>query len=151
MNTQDAPLPGGLMMNCRRYTAMIAWYRELLQAEVLHRDAMQCWLRSPRGWTLVLLDTQQAERPREIAGLDGLALQYERFEALSDAYAALAERGILPQHALKNGFVTTLMYRDPDGNRVSLRYLLPADTRGPAPYSLIGDEFEPAELFEVSS
>ncbi|MDP3857280.1 MAG: hypothetical protein Q8Q73_05880 [Stagnimonas sp.] len=147
-NTLPSLSLSGLELHCQRYPAMIGWYRALLEAEIDYRDPVQCWLRRPDGSRLLLLDTQLANRPREVAGIPGLALVAARFEDLAARYRALKQRNIYPERANRNGLVTTLIYRDPDGNPLSLRYLLPAAERPQGEYRAMGEEFDPASLFD---
>lgn len=138
-----------LELHCQRFPAMIGWYRFLLDAEIEYRDPVQCWLRLTDGSRLLLLDTQLANRPREVAGIPGLAFVATHFEALAARYQTLRQRNIYPERANKNGLVTSLIYRDPDGNPVSLRYLLPAAERPQGEYRAMGEEFDPASLFDA--
>jgi hypothetical protein len=142
------PQLGTFELHCRAYPAMIAWYKELTGATIILHDPVQCWLRAPAGWHLVLLDTQFGPRPREVAGLTGPSLSFASMAELSTAYRGLKARNVYPERAVMNGMVTSLIYRDPDGNPVSLRYLLPEETRRMKDVSLIGDEFDPAIVLE---
>ena len=127
---------------------MVAWYKELIGASVIHCDPVQCWLEAPAGWHLMLLDTQFGTRPREVAGLSGPALSFATMAELSSTYRRLKLRNVYPERAIMNGMVTSLVYRDPDGNPVSLRYLLPEDTRKTEAVSVVGEEFDPALVLE---
>lgn len=150
MNKLSQPLAlSTLELHCQRFVAMITWYRTLLDAEISYRDPVQCWLLAAGGGSLVLLDTQLPTRPREVAGIPGPAFECAHFEDLAACYSALKRRNIYPERASKNGFATTLIYRDPDGNPVSLRYLLPAQERPQGEYRAMGEEFDPATLFDA--
>jgi catechol-2,3-dioxygenase len=149
MTSTSSPNLSALELNCRNYVAMIAWYRELLDARVGHRDAVQCWLHAPGGFRLVLLRTGFAARPRESAGIHGPAFEFGSAAALAETYRALKSRNLYPERAIKNGLVTTLLYRDPDGNPVALRYLLPEAERAHE-VNPLGDEFDPAQIFEAA-
>ncbi|TAJ51425.1 MAG: hypothetical protein EPN60_05210 [Nevskiaceae bacterium] len=148
-NTLPSLSLSGLELHCQRFPAMIGWYRALLEAEIEYRDPVQCWLRLTDGSRLLLLDTQLANRPREAAGIPGLAFIAARFEDLAACYRTLKQRNLYPERANKNGLVTNLIYRDPDGNPVSLRYLLPATERPQGEYRPMGEEFDPALLFDA--
>jgi catechol-2,3-dioxygenase len=146
----SAPLLSAIELHCRRYTAMVTWYRNLLHADVGYRDAIQCWLRSPAGWTLVLMDTQFGDRPREVAGLEGVSLEYPTFDGLADAYRELSQRNIRPERALKNGRVTSVIYRDPDGNRVALRHVINSAMRAADVSSSLGEDFDFEAVFAAA-
>ncbi|MEC9362895.1 MAG: VOC family protein [Pseudomonadota bacterium] len=141
------PQLGALEISCLRFPAMVAWYRDLLGAEVEYRDAMHAWLRAPAGWHLVLTASAFEPRPRECAGVPGPAFEYADASALAGAFHAFRQRGIYPERAAKNGWVTSLLYRDPDGNPVAMRCMVPPEQRAAAPLNPLGDEFDPAALF----
>lgn len=145
---EPQPRLGALELSCLRYPAMVAWYRDLLGAEVEYRDAMHTWLRAPAGWHLVLSASAFQPRPRECSGIPGPAFEYADAGALADAYRTLKARGLYPERAVKNGWVTSLLYRDPDGNPAALRCLVPASQRATGPVNPLGDEFDPAILFD---
>ena len=142
------PLLSTLELHCRRHAAMLVWYRALTGAEVEFRDELQCWLRSADGWRLLLLDTQWDERPREVAGVAGLAFEYPSLAALAAAWKSLAARAIRVERAVRNGVATSLVYRDPDGNPVTLRYVLPVTERPRTTSGPLGEEFDPADLLD---
>lgn len=146
--SHDTPRLGCLELNCRRYPAMLSWYRQWLDAEVVHRDAMQAMLRAPAGWHLVLVDSGYAQRPREVAGVAGIALEYPALSALAADYRRLKSDNVYPQRALKNGLVTSLVYSDPDGNPASLRHLPAGAPRNAQHINPLGDEFDPAVLLD---
>lgn len=144
----SAARPGALELHCQRFPAMLSWYRQVLGAELLYRDAVQAWLRAPAGWSLLLLDTQLPARPRESSGLAGLSLEFEQFDDLVAQLRALKTCNIYPERAVRNGLLTSLVYRDPDRNPFCLRHLLPASQRAPGPYRPMGEEFDIESLLE---
>jgi catechol-2,3-dioxygenase len=146
MNKATHPQLGALELNCRRFAAMVGWYRDLLGAEIEYRDALHAWLRAPGGWHLALIAGGYEARPRECAGLNGPSFEYANLPALAATYRALRMRNVYPERAVKNGIVTSLVYRDPDGNPVSLRYLLPSAQWPAASINPLGDEFDPEPI-----
>lgn len=147
MKQAGQPCLGSLELRCRRYAAMVAWYRDLLQADVVHRDDVHAWLRVADGWHLLLVASTSQTRPRESAGVVGPAFEYPGFDALRDAYGTLRERNIYPERAVRNGWATSLIYRDPDGNAVALRFVLPEGQRDKGTINPLGDEFDPQQVF----
>lgn len=128
-----------------RHVAMIRWYQTVLEAELVYRDPVQCWLRGAAGATLVLVASGQAARPRESAGIAGPALVVADEGALGLVHRRLLGLGIHPERALRNGLVTTLIYRDPDGNPVAFKALAAAVPTG-GTVDPLGEEIDPQSL-----
>lgn len=147
MREMTAPLLGAMEIACQRYPEMVTWYRNVLNAEIEYRDVVQTWLRCPGNWHLVLTARGLEPRPREAAGMVGPALEFADFPALREAYHSLCGRHLYPIRGFRNGKVTSLEYRDPDGNPFSLRLVLDAD--GGDELDPLGEEFDPKHLMEI--
>lgn len=140
------PQPGAFEIHCLHLPRMLSWYRLFLQGEPIYRDAMQVLLVMPGGWSLALLDTQYPRVPREVSGLRGLSLQVSGIHELQTIYRRLEANGIRPEAARKNGLCTWLQYRDPDGAPVRLVHVCQVPPSQVS--SVLGDSFDPAQLFE---
>lgn len=149
MELINYPSLSAIEINCQRFLSMITWYRELIDAQVEFRDEIQCWLKSPTGWRLVLLNTGLAARPRDVAGVSAPSFEYGSLAQLTNAYKTLCSRNIYPERSVKNGFHTTLKYRDPDNNDVSLRFVLPSGNRSEGAFNPLGEEFNAQVLLNI--
>jgi len=132
-------------LQSRRHVAMIRWYQIVLEAEVIHRDAIQCWLRSGGGTTLILLASAQVPRPREVAGIAGPAFVVPDEAALAGLCRRLERLNIYPERALRSLLATSLFYRDPDGNPVAFKALAAIVPQG-ATVDPLGEEIDPRGL-----
>lgn len=151
MPEMTAPMLGAVELACQRYAEMVAWYRNLLTADIEYRDAVQTWLICPGGWHLVLTARALDPGPREAAGVVGPALQFADFPALRAAYHALCAHNLYPVRGFRNGMVTSLEYRDPDGNPVALRVVLGRGGEAQEQLDPIGEEFDPKEMMETET
>ncbi len=141
---------GGIELACQRYHAMISWYRDLLGATVIYRDDVHAWLRLPNNGHLGFLASGAQTKPRECTGVIGPAFEFASFTALQQCYCELKQRNIYPERAVKNGFVTSLIYRDPDQNLVGLRYYPESELPHTDLINPLGAEFDPDTLLEVA-
>jgi catechol-2,3-dioxygenase len=132
-------------LQSRRHVAMIRWYQIVLEAEVIHRDAMQCWLRTGAGTTLILVASAQAPRPREVAGIAGPAFAVADEGALGSLVRRLERLDVYPERALRNILATSVIYRDPDGNPVAVKALAATVPAG-AVVDPLGEEIDPRNL-----
>ncbi|WP_428394265.1 VOC family protein [Lichenicoccus sp.] len=61
------------------------------------------------------------EVPKGSPGLHHMQLTVGSFAELCDKYAELEEKGLKPHRSSDHGPMTSLYYRDPDGNNVEIR------------------------------
>lgn len=117
-----------LRTNPENYQPMIQFYRELLNAEIVHEDPVLAFLRyDEEHHRIAIIQTPEAlPKPKGIshAGLDHIAFTYPTLTALAQQYLFLKNglsKPILPVWTVNHGPTTSVYYRDPDGNKVELQ------------------------------
>lgn len=122
----------------RRYEEMIAWYANVFEAEVVHRDAAFAFmtyddehhrfafanldLLRPRGdGSDGQAKDGQAQDGRGEIGVNHVAYTYASAGDLLSTYARLKAAGITPYWPIHHGITLSLYYRDPDGNRMEFQ------------------------------
>ncbi|OLR94426.1 VOC family protein [Actinokineospora bangkokensis] len=148
-----------------RRDEMIAWYREVFGARVVHRDRQVTFL----SWDhehhrLALIAVPRVLRylfplarlRRKVLGIDHLAVQFASLERLLTTHERLAGAGIHPVWAINHGPTTSLYYEDPDGIRLEFQVDNFPTVEATAAHfageqfaaNPIGVEFDPAYLLD---
>jgi catechol-2,3-dioxygenase len=106
-----------------RFDAMVAWYRTVFAADVVHADDMLAFLTYDDEHHRFAIANVPGlpDRPAFAAGTDHIAFTYADLGALLHTYVRLAHGGIAPYWCINHGPTTSLYYKDPDGNRVELQ------------------------------
>ena len=106
-----------------RFDEMIAWYRTVLAAEVVHADRMLAFLTyDEEHHRIAIAAFPGLEEPSPLAvGTDHVAFTFASLGDLLHTYARLKGEGIEPYWCINHGPTTSLYYKDPDGNRVELQ------------------------------
>ena len=112
----------------RRYDEMIAWYENVFEAKVVHRNPAMAFMTyddEHHRFAFANLDVMRpgAARPddRGEIGVNHVAYTYATAGDLLDTYARLKQAGVLPYWPIHHGVTLSLYYRDPDGNRMELQ------------------------------
>lgn len=110
----------------RRYDEMIAWYQEVFEARVVHRDpalAFMTYDDEHHRFAFANLDVMKpgAADSRGEVGVNHLAYTYANLGDLLDTYRRLKAKGITPYWPIHHGLTLSLYYRDPDGNRLEFQ------------------------------
>jgi hypothetical protein len=102
---------------------MVDWYTTVLEAEVVHSNAMLAFLTYDDEHHRIAIAAVPglADKPRHSVGLDHLAYTYANLGDLVFTYERLRDAGIKPLVTINHGPTTSMYYRDPDGNRVELQ------------------------------
>jgi catechol 2,3-dioxygenase-like lactoylglutathione lyase family enzyme len=102
---------------------MAEWYRTVLGARLVFRDAMLCFLSYDDEHHRLALLQVPGLPPRDpaSAGTDHVAYSYRDLGDLLSTYRRLKGHGILPHWPINHGVTTSMYYRDPDNNRVELQ------------------------------
>lgn len=110
----------------RRYDEMIAWYRAVFEAEVVHRDPALAFLTYDDEHHRFAFANLEALSPgggseRGEVGVNHVAYTYGDVGALLETYARLRDAGIKPYWSIHHGITLSNYYRDPDGNRMEFQ------------------------------
>jgi catechol-2,3-dioxygenase len=109
------------------YQPMIQFYKELLNAEIVHTTPVLTFLRyDEEHHRIAIIQTPDTTpKPQEIshAGLDHIAFTYPTLTALAQQYVYMKSmpEPLRPLWTVNHGPTTSLYYRDPDGNKVELQ------------------------------
>jgi catechol 2,3-dioxygenase-like lactoylglutathione lyase family enzyme len=106
-----------------QFDRMAEWYRIVLNARIVFRSDMLCFLSyDDEHHRLALINTPGAPvRDSHSTGTDHVAYSYRDLGELLATYRRLKAHGILPHWPINHGVTTSMYYRDPDNNRVELQ------------------------------
>ena len=112
----------------RRFDEMIAWYKAVFEAEVVHGDqalAFMTYDDEHHRFAFANLDVMRpggnGKDERGEIGVNHVAYTYATVGDLLDTYARLKTAGITPYWPIHHGVTLSLYYKDPDGNRMELQ------------------------------
>lgn len=112
----------------RRYEAMIAWYRDVFEAEVVNYDpaiAFMTYDDEHHRFAFANLDVLKPDGggadDRGQIGVNHVAYTYASAADLLATYKRLKAAGIDPYWPVHHGTTLSLYYADPDGNRIELQ------------------------------
>jgi catechol 2,3-dioxygenase-like lactoylglutathione lyase family enzyme len=142
-----------------QFEEMIAWYRQVFNASVVHRDDRLAFLTyddehhrfafinlgQPKG-------DERARRDSDV-GVHHVAYTWKNLGELIDTYKRLKAAGIVPAQPIRHGLTLSLYYADPDKNMMEFQIDLMesqaanAFMTGPAfAKNPIGEGFDPDQL-----
>ena len=112
----------------RRFDEMIAWYRNVFEAEVVYENPALAFLtyddehhRFAFANLEVLKPGGTSRDARGEIGVNHVAYTYRNVGDLLDTYARLKRAGITPYWPVHHGTTMSLYYADPDGNRMEFQ------------------------------
>lgn len=112
----------------RRFDEMIAWYRDVFEAEVVYESPALSFLTyddEHHRFAFANLDVLKPEGKskddRGEIGVNHVAYTYASAGDLLDTYARLKRASIEPYWPVHHGTTMSLYYADPDGNRMELQ------------------------------
>jgi catechol-2,3-dioxygenase len=112
----------------RRFDEMIAWYKGVFEAEVVHQDPALAFLTyddEHHRFAFANLDVLKpgaaALDDRGEIGVNHVAYTYGSVGDLLDTYQRLKRAGIDPYWPVHHGTTLSLYYTDPDGNRMEFQ------------------------------
>lgn len=110
----------------RRYDEMIAWYENVFEARVVHRDPALTFMTYDDEHHRFAFANLDVMRPggsdeRGDIGVNHVAYTYAGIGDLLETYARLKAAGIMPYWPIHHGTTLSMYYRDPDGNRMELQ------------------------------
>jgi catechol 2,3-dioxygenase-like lactoylglutathione lyase family enzyme len=113
-----------------RSQEMIAWYRTVFGARVVHEDqrlAFLTWDEESHRLALLKLPSflrylfPLSRYRRKIYGIDHLGFAFKSLDGLLSTYERLKKAGIMPVFSINHGPTTSLYYEDPDGIRLEFQ------------------------------
>jgi catechol-2,3-dioxygenase len=148
-----------------RRDEMIAWYRVVFGARVVHQGQQATfliWDHEHHRLALVPVPSvlrylfPLARLRRKVYGIDHLAVQFTSLERLITTYERLKQAGIHPVWSINHGPTTSLYYEDPDGIRLEFQVDNYHTTEATAAFfageefaaNPIGTEFDPEYMLE---
>jgi catechol 2,3-dioxygenase-like lactoylglutathione lyase family enzyme len=112
----------------RRFDEMIAWYRDVFEAEVVHQNPALAFLTYDDEHHRFAFANMDVLKPggssaddRGEIGVNHVAYTYAGIGDLLDTYARLKRAGINPYWPVHHGTTLSLYYADPDGNRMEFQ------------------------------
>lgn len=112
----------------RRFEQMIAWYRDVFEADVVHENPALAFLTyddEHHRFAFANLDVLKpggsCPDDRGEIGVNHVAYTYASLADLLDTYARLKRAGIEPYWPVHHGTTISLYYADPDGNRMEFQ------------------------------
>jgi len=112
----------------RRFNEMIAWYREVFEADVVYENPALAFLtyddehhRFAFANLDILKPGSMSRDDRGEIGVNHVAYTYRNVADLLDTYARLKRAGIEPYWPVHHGTTISLYYTDPDGNRMEFQ------------------------------
>jgi catechol-2,3-dioxygenase len=125
MTVHPAPTLHHVNLKTTRKDDMVAWYGEVLGAEVLcDRGAIAFLSNDLANHRIALTAVPGIVRDHDRIVHDGMhhtAWEFGSFDDLNSTYHRLRANGILPVCGLDHGFTLSYYYSDPDGNLVELQ------------------------------
>jgi len=106
-----------------RYDEMIAWYKEVLEAEVVMGSPMVSFLTYDDEHHRIAFINNPAlqDASDQMSGIDHCAFTYASLDDLFATYERLKQAGIEPHWCINHGPTLSMYYRDPDKNQVELQ------------------------------
>jgi catechol 2,3-dioxygenase-like lactoylglutathione lyase family enzyme len=112
----------------RRYEQMIAWYRDVFEAEVVYENPALAFLTYDDEHHRFAFANLDVLKPggtsldaRGEIGVNHVAYTYGSVGDLLNTYARLKRSGIMPYWPVHHGTTLSLYYADPDGNRMEFQ------------------------------
>jgi catechol-2,3-dioxygenase len=112
----------------RRFDEMLAWYRDVFEAEVVYQNPALAFLTyddEHHRFAFANLDVMKpgasAQVDRGEIGVNHVAYTYASAGDLLHTYARLKRAGITPYWPVHHGVTLSLYYADPDGNRMEFQ------------------------------
>ena len=106
-----------------RFAELIAWYKTVLGAEVVHGDEMLAFLTYDDEHHRIAIAGLPGleEQSAFAAGTDHVAFTYASLGDLFYTYERLKRERIEPFWCINHGPTISMYYKDPDGSRVELQ------------------------------
>jgi catechol-2,3-dioxygenase len=116
-----------VVYSTRRFDEMIAWYRDVFEANVVYQNPVLAFLTYDDEHHRFAFANLDALKPaaegggRGEIGVNHVAYTYANLGDLLDTYERLKEAGITPYWPVHHGVTLSFYYKDPDGNRMEFQ------------------------------
>ena len=135
---------------------LIAWYKTVLQAEVMFASPFITFLTYDEEHHRIAIANIPGLTPAPAGstGLEHLAFTYASLDDLLATYERLKTEGIVPYWCINHGPTLSLYYRDPENNQIELQIDIFEDAQGVNDWmersdfdvNFIGVRFDPEDL-----
>ena len=117
-----------IVYQTRRYDAMVAWYCDVFEAEVVSGGPVLSFVTYDEehhrfafaNLSVMRPDGDGMDKLGDI-GVNHVAYTYASPTDLLNTYKRLKEKGIMPYWPVHHGTTLSLYYKDPDGNRLEFQ------------------------------
>lgn len=112
-----------VVLRTRQFEPMLAWWQNLLQAEIVFRNDFIGFLTfDDEHHRIAIVAPPKLDGPQQqAAGLDHIAFTYKDLGDLVITYERLKGEGIEPTWVVNHGPTLSAYYVDPDGNQAELQ------------------------------
>ncbi|MEQ8484864.1 MAG: VOC family protein [Pseudomonadales bacterium] len=128
MPQRPPPALAHVVYRTRRFEDMLAWYKEMFQASVQHRNPVMAFLTyDDEHHRLAFIDLAAVQpegtdaEKHGLVGVEHIAYTYPSLEDLFDNYTRLKAKGIVPYWCIHHGLTISMYYADPDGNQLEFQ------------------------------
>jgi len=106
-----------------RLKEMVAWYRQVLEAECAYSNEMLAFMTydDEHHRVAFIAIPGLEDPPPNTTGTDHIAFTYGSLDDLLHTYSRLKQVGIEPFWSINHGPTTSLYYKDPDNNSIELQ------------------------------
>lgn len=106
-----------------KYDEMIAWYKTVLNAEVMAGNPMLTFMTFDDEHHRLAFVNQPKLTPKDgtQTGVEHMAYTLGDLGELLNTYARLKAEGILPAWCVNHGLTISMYYQDPEGTRIELQ------------------------------
>lgn len=124
MSQNPSPRLAHVVYRTRNFEPMLAWYQEVFQARIQHRNPVMAFLTyDDEHHRLAFIDLAVlqpdagASGEQGLEGIDHVAYTHRSLEELFRTYERLKSQGILPYWCVHHGLTISMYFADPDGNQ----------------------------------
>ncbi len=114
---------GHVALKTARYENMIQWYITVLNAQIVFKSEMVCFLtydQEHHRIALLNLPDLEDKSPNSV-GVDHLSFTYRSIDELIHTYKRLKAKSISPFWTILHGPTLSMYYKDPDAGSVELQ------------------------------
>lgn len=128
MTKSRTPSLAHVVYRTRRFSQMLAWYKEVFHAKVQHQNPAMAFLTYDDehhrfafiDLSIVQPDGEDSDK-HGLFGVEHIAYTYQSLEDLFQNYSALKSSEILPYWCIHHGLTISMYYADPDRNQLEFQ------------------------------
>jgi catechol-2,3-dioxygenase len=112
-----------MVLRTSRFDEMIAWYRTVLELEVVLANPMVTFLSYDEEHHRIAIANIPGlkDKDPQSAGVEHVAYTFDTLDELFTTYERLKADGIEPFWCINHGITLSMYYRDPDGNQIEFQ------------------------------